>query len=59
MTDFTWMIDTGIEWEIRNRLEFIVGYRLQDIDYDQGGNFRKIGLQARYSGPYFGLRFAF
>ena len=59
MTDLTWMIDTGIEWELKNRLELIAGYRIVDIDYDQGDNFRKVGLDGRFHGPYFGLRFAF
>lgn len=59
MTDLTWMIDTGVEWELKNRLELIAGYRIVDVDYDQGDNFRKVALDGRFHGPYFGLRFAF
>jgi len=59
MTNFTWLIETGVEWEIRNRLEMIAGYRIQGIDYDQEPGGLDFGLDGRFHGPYFGLRFAF
>ncbi|MFG0273554.1 MAG: hypothetical protein ACF8QF_00695 [Phycisphaerales bacterium] len=59
MTDLTWMLDTGVEYRIGERMNLLFGYRVQQIDYDTGKGDFVLTLDGTFQGPYLGLNFGF
>lgn len=58
-TDLTWMIDSGIEYELADRVSLLFGYRVQNIDFEDGSGASRFGLDGTIQGPYLGLNLAF
>lgn len=59
MTDLTWMLDTGVEYRIGPRANLLVGYRVQQIDYDTGKGDFILGIDGTFQGPYLGINLGF
>jgi len=59
-TDLTWMIDTGLEYKVADRVSVVGGYRVLQIDYDDDNDdLDGPALDGTFHGPYLGIRFAF
>jgi hypothetical protein len=59
MTDLTWMLDTGVEYGLGERTNLLVGYRVQQIDYNTGKGDFVLGIDGTFQGPYLGINFSF
>jgi opacity protein-like surface antigen len=58
-SNLTWNIVAGLDCEIKENLRFKAGYRVFDIDYENGSGATKFGLDAQFRGPIFGFTWLF
>ncbi len=58
-SNLTWNLLAGIGYELSKKVSLKAGYRVLDIDYDSGSGSNKVGLDAQFRGPIFGLTILF
>ncbi len=58
-SDLTWNLVAGVGYQFTNLFQLRVGYRVLDIDYEDGSGFSKFGFDATMHGPWLGFTFTF
>ncbi|MHC4274736.1 MAG: hypothetical protein ACYTGE_01930 [Planctomycetota bacterium] len=58
-SDLTWNLLIGVGYQFTNLFQLRVGYRVLDIDYEDGSGFSKFGFDATMHGPWLGFTFVF
>jgi len=58
-SDLTWNLYAGIDYRFKSSFSLKLGYRLLDMDYDNGSGRDEFGLDVRLHGPYIGATFRF
>jgi len=58
-SDFTWNLEADASVRVTERLSLIFGYRVLDIDYDEGVDLQRFLFDAGISGPRFGMALSF
>ncbi len=58
-SDLTWNLEADLGLAVTERLSLIFGYRVLDIDYDEGIGLRRFLFDAGISGPRFGMALRF
>ncbi|MHC4350073.1 MAG: hypothetical protein ACYS15_16285 [Planctomycetota bacterium] len=58
-SDLTWNLLVGVGYQFTNLFQLRVGYRVLDIDYEDGSGFSKFGFDATMHGPWLGFTFVF
>lgn len=53
------LLETGLEVNLSGGLNLLVGYRLHELDYDDGEGASTFGLNGTFHGPYLGLNLNF
>ncbi len=58
-SDFTWNLEVDASVRVTERLSLIFGYRVLNIDYDEGVGLQRFLFDAGISGPRFGMALSF
>ena len=58
-SDLTWGFTGGVKWKLDQNMNLVAGYRILDIDYEDGGGVDKIELDAQLAGPFLSVAFSF
>lgn len=58
-SDLTWNLLVGVGYQFTNLFQLRAGYRVLDIDYEDGSGFSKFGFDATMHGPWLGFTFVF
>ncbi len=58
-SDFTWNLSAIISYQAFDKTQLAFGYRVIDVDYDQGGGARTFEYNIRSQGPLLGVFFWF
>ncbi len=58
-SNLTWNLYAGGSWRFTPAFDLKLGYRLIDLDYDNGSGVNEFGLDLRMHGPYIAATFRF
>ncbi len=58
-SNLTWSLNAGGSWHFTPAFDLKFGYRLIDLDYDNGSGVNEFGLDLRMHGPYIAATFRF
>ncbi len=58
-SDLTWNLLVGVGDQFTNLFQLRAGYRVLDIDFEEGSGFSRFGLDATLHGPWLGFTFVF
>jgi opacity protein-like surface antigen len=58
-SNLTWNLLAGIDYKLSKNIGLAAGYRILDMDFDSGSGSNRVGLDAQFRGPIFGLRVLF
>ena len=58
-SDFTWHATVHFDWNIDDRISLLLGYRIFDLDFNDGGASGRVDVDLRESGPGLGVAFSF
>lgn len=58
-SDLTWSASALLGWEPWRDRMLVAGYRILDVDYDDGLGSSRLEVDIQYRGPIIGLRFGF
>ena len=58
-SDLTWQVVGGVEWKLCNWASIFAGYRLLDIDFEEGSGAEKFAFDVQMRGPYLAAIFSF
>lgn len=58
-SDLTWQVVGGVEWELCDWAAIFAGYRLLDIDFQEGSGQSKFAFNVQMRGPYLAVIFRF
>ncbi len=58
-SDLTWQVVGGAEWDLCDWAALFAGYRLLDIDFEEGSGQSKFAFDVQMHGPYLAVIFRF
>jgi opacity protein-like surface antigen len=58
-SDLTWNLVAGIDYQLSKNMNFVAGYRILDIDFEENSGSNEYGLDVQMKGPVFGFSMRF
>jgi hypothetical protein len=58
-SDFAWHATALFDWRVSEHVGLLFGYRIFDVDFEDGSGRERIGIDLQQSGPAVGVAFAF
>lgn len=58
-SDFAWHATVLFNWRVSEHFGLLFGYRIFDVDFEDGSGAERIGIDLQQSGPAVGVAFAF
>jgi hypothetical protein len=58
-SDFAWHATAFFDWRVSEHFGLLFGYRIFDVDFEDGSGRERIGIDLQQSGPAVGVAFAF